>query len=125
MTIGSSARISFACDGTTKVFPVPLQAYSAADFEVVLTAPVSAGGGQSDLVLNSDYSLATSGTLQPTAWTLTTLGGTAYATGYTLQIFVDPVLNQQTQFVQGQAFPSLAVQTAFDRLTQMVQRLQD
>lgn len=126
MTIGTStSRVSFACDGVTKVFPVPLQAYAAADFTVILTAPVSAGGGEATLTLNSDYSLATSGTLAPTAWTLTTLAAAAYLTGYTLQVLIDPDVTQQTQFVQGQPFPSLAVQTAFDRITQMVLRLQD
>src|SRR4029077_17736900 len=121
MTIGSATpRVSFNCDGTTKLFPVPIQAYAATDFEVVLTAPVSSGGIQTDLTLNSDYSLASSGTLPPTAWTLTTLAASAYATGYTLQIFVDPVQTQQTQYVQGQAFPSLAIQTNLNRLTQMV-----
>lgn len=126
MTIGTSTpRVSFACDGATKIFPVPIQAYLAADFTVILTAPVSAGGGEAILTLNSDYSLVTSGTLSPTAWTLTTLPAAAYLTGYTLQVFCNPVQTQQTQYVQGQAFPSLAIQTNVDRLTQMVLRLQD
>lgn len=126
MTIGTStSRVSFACDGTTKIFPVPIQAYLATDFTVMLTASVALGGAQTTLTLNSDYNLATSGTLTPTAWTLTTLAASAYLTGYTLQVFCNPVQTQQTQYVQGQAFPSLAVQTNIDRLTQMVQRLQD
>jgi len=126
MTIGAPpSRVSLNCNGTTKVFPVPLQAYQSTDFEVTLTAPTSSGGGQTTLVLNSDYSLATSGTLQPTQWTLTTLAASAYATGYTLQVFIDPVQEQQTSYVQGQAFPSQAVEVNVDRLTQMVQRLQD
>jgi len=125
MTIGTSARVSFACDGTSKVFPVPIQGYQAIDFAVILTAPASAGGGETTLVLNSDYSLATSGTLSPTAWTLTTLAAAAYLAGYTLQVFINPVVSQQTQYVQGQQFPSLAIQTNFDRLTQMVQRIVD
>lgn len=127
MTIPSSspARISYNCDGVSKVFPVQIQAYQAADLTVILTAPASAGGGEAVLTLNSDYSLTPSGSLQPTAWTLTTLPIVAYATGYTLQVFANPVQQQQTQYVQGQAFPSLAMQTNLDRLTQMVQRLQD
>lgn len=127
MTIGSSspARVNFNCDGTTKIFPVAIQAYQSTDLTVILTAPLSAGGGQATLTLNSDYSLATSGTLQPAAWTLTTLAAAAYASGYTLQVFINPVQEQQSQYVQGQAFPSLVVQTNFDRLTQMVQRVQD
>lgn len=127
MTIGSTipARVSFNCDGVSKSFPIPIQAYQNTDITVVLTLPASAGGGELVLTLNSDYSLASSGTLTPPQWTLTTLATIAYAAGYTLQAFINPVQAQQTNYVQGQAFPSLAVQTNFDRLTQMVQRLQD
>lgn len=127
MTIGSTipARVTFNCDGVSKVFPIPIQAYQASDITVVLTSPGSAGGTETLLVLNSDYSMVTAGTLAPPQWTLTTLAAAAYATGYTLQAFINPVQAQQTSYVQGQAFPSLAVQTNFDRLTQMVQRLQD
>lgn len=125
MTIGVAGnRVSFNCDGVTTVFPVNLQAYLASDFTVILTAPASAGGTQTVLVLNSGYSMVATGTLQPTYWTLTTLGA-AYATGYSVSVFVNPAQVQQTQYVQGQAFPSLAVQTNLDRLTQMAQRLQD
>lgn len=127
MTIGSSspARVVFNCDGVSKVFPIPIQAYLAADIEVILTAPLSAGGAELPLLLNSDYSMASTGTLQPPAWTLTTLAPSAYPTGYTLQAFIGPTVEQQSQYVQGQAFPSLTVQTNFDRLTQMVQRAMD
>lgn len=123
MTIGTAgARVTFNCDGVSKVFPVAIQGYLAVDFNVILTSPT---GVQTSLVLNSDYSLAASGSLQPTAWTLTTLPVAAYPGGYTLQVFINPQQVQQTQYVQGQAFPSLAIQTNLDRLTQMVQRLQD
>lgn len=123
MTIGVAGnRVAFNCDSVTKIFPVPLQAYLPGDFVVELTAPT---GGSVVLVLNSDYSMATSSTDAPPKWTLTTLAATAFLTGYSLQVFVSPAQVQQTQYVQGQQFPSLAVQTNMDRLTQMVQRLQD
>lgn len=123
MTIGTAGnRVTFNCDGVTKVFPVPLQAYLSTDFDVLLT---SATGAQLLLTLNSDYGLVATGTLAPQQWTLTTLPVAAYATGYKLQVLVNPDQVNQTQYVQGQAFPSLAVQTNIDRLTQMVQRLQD
>lgn len=122
MTIGSSsvARMVYSCNGTTTVFAVTIQGYLASDFEVIHT---TVAGVESILVLNSDYSMAASGSLSPTYWTLTTT--LTYPAGDTLQIFINPPQNQQTQYVQGQAFPSLAVQTNMDRLTQMVQRLQD
>lgn len=126
MTISTTApRAVFNCDGTSKVFPVPIQAYLPTDFLVIHTQSAALGGGAVVLVLNSDYSLSTSGSLNPTAWTLTTLAATAFPAQDSLQVILNPVQSQQTQYVQGQAFPSLAVQTNVDRLTQMVQRLQD
>jgi len=126
MTIGVAGnRVTFNCDGATTLFPVPLQAYFAADFTVMLTAPVSAGGAESTLVLNSAYTMVTNSTDAPPKWALTTTGVSPYASGYTLTVFANPQQVQQSQYVQGQAFPSLTVQTNMDRLTQMVQRLQD
>lgn len=126
MTIGTTApRVLLNCDGVTTVFPVPIQAYAAGDFEVLLTAPASAGGASTQLVLNSDYSMAASSTDQPPKWTLTTTGAGPYAAGFVLQVILNPPQTQLAQFVQGQGFPSATVQQAFDRLEQNVQRLQD
>lgn len=123
MTIQSTtARVSFNCDGVTKVFPVNIQSYQANDFDVWLT---TAAGVATLLVLNSNYSLVQVGTLSPQAWSLTTLAASAYATGNTLQVIVDPLRVQQTTYPQGIAFPSLAVQTNLDRLTQMLLRVED
>ncbi len=121
MTIGTAtARVSFNCNGSTTVFPIPIQAYLASDFEVI---HVTAAGASNILNLNSDYTMATSGTLSPTAWTMITT--VTYPSGDTLQVILNPTQTQQTQYVQGQQFPSLSLQTNVDRLTQMVLRLQD
>lgn len=126
MTISAkTTRVLFNCDGVTTVFPIGIQAYNAVDFEVILTAPAGSGGAQTVLVLNSAYSMAQSGTMNPQQWTLTTLGAIPYAAGYTLQVILRPVQTQLTQYVQGQAFPSAAVQANVDRLTEMVLALQD
>lgn len=127
MTIGTNtARVSFNTDGATAVFPVSIQAYQASDFKVVLTN--SATGVVSQLVLNSDYTLASSGTLTPPAWSLTTESSqfaSPFAAGSVLQVILNPVEVQQTQYSQGQAFPSGNVQQNMDRLTQMVIRQSD
>ena len=126
MTIGSNtARGIFACNGTSTVFPVPIQAYNASDFLVLLT---NAAGVSTVLNLGGDYTLAPSGTEAPPQWTLTTQTGqfpSPYVAGLTLQVILNPVQTQPSQYVSGQAFPSLAVQTNMDRLTEMVIRLQD
>src|SRR6201994_3104042 len=127
MTISSSqARVSYTTDGSTSNFPVPMQAYSNTDFLVLLTS--TATGASAVLVLNSDYTLSPSGTLSPQAWTLTTQTGqfaSPYVTGFTLQVILNPLETQTTQYVQGQQFPSSAVQQNVDRLTQMAIRLSD
>jgi hypothetical protein len=127
MTINATtARQSYVCNGVTTLFAVNIQAYAAADFLVLLTN--TSTGVVTTLVLNSDYTLVSSGTLAPTYWNLTTLTAqftSPYATGYTLQVILNPVETQTTSYVQGEAFPSLAVQTNLDRVTQMAIRLSD
>lgn len=122
MTIQSAtARVSFPCDSVSNVFPVNIQAYLATDFLVLLTN----AAGSTKLNLNSDYTLVASGSLTPTFWSLTTQTGqfvSPYVTGNTLQVILNPSETQLSQYTQGQAFPSLAVQTNLDRLTQMVIR---
>src|SRR5271167_4509842 len=127
MTIQSStARVSFVCNGSSTVFPVPIQAYVNTDFLVIATNTTTGLG--ITLVLNSDYTLVAAGTLAPPQWTLTTQTGqltSPYVTGYDLQVILNPTETQLTQYVQGQAFPSLALETNLDRLTQIVIRQQD
>ena len=121
MTIGNAGnRVSFNCNGVSAVFPVPLQSYLATDFDVWHT---TAAGASALLTLNSDFAMVASSTDQPPKWTLTTT--VTYPSGDNLQVIVDPDQVQQTQYVSGQAFASSALQQNVDRLTQMVQRLQD
>jgi hypothetical protein len=123
MTIANNtARVSLNCDGVTTVFPVPIQAYLATDFLAILS--VTATGVTTPLTLNSDYSLAPSGTLTPPAWSLTRIG-TVWPAGDVVQVILNPLQTQQTQYTQGQAFPSGNVQQNMDRLTQMVIRQSD
>lgn len=125
MTVqAATARVSFVCNGVSTVFPVNIQAYAATDFLVLVTN----AAGSITLNLNSDYTLVPSGSLTPPFWSLTTQTGqlaSPYATGNTLQVILNPVQTQLSQYTQGQAFPSLAVQTNLDRLTQMVIRQTD
>ena len=121
--VTNTARVSFNCDGVTKIFPVPIQAYLGSDFLVLLTN--NATSVSATLALNSDYSMATASTDAPPKWSLRTLAATAFAAGNTLQVILNPQEVQQTRYVQGQQFQSSAIQANVDRLTQMVIRLQD
>ncbi|HUP06838.1 MAG TPA: hypothetical protein VMU47_06795 [Caldimonas sp.] len=130
MTIGTTQpRVTALCDGVTTLFQVPVQAYLATDFEAILTPPVSSGLPPVTLTLNSNYTLAPASSDSPPKWQLATQTGggltSPFPAGYTLQVFVNPVQTQQTQYVQNQQFPSAALQQNLDRLTQMVQRLED
>jgi hypothetical protein len=123
MTItATTARVSFTCDGVITVFPVGIQAYYATDFKVVLSTPA---GAQTTLTLNSDYTMASSGSLTPPLWTLTCTDAQPWAAGDVLQVILNPVETQTTVYAQGVAFPSAAVQANMDRLTQMAIRLSD
>jgi hypothetical protein len=127
MTIASNtARVLYNTDGVSAVFPVPIQAYQATDFLALLTNETT--GVATPLVLNSDYTLVPSGTLTPPQWSLATLSSqfaSPYAIGSVLQIILNLPEVQQTQYTQGQAFPSQSMLTNVDRLTQMTIRLTD
>jgi hypothetical protein len=132
MTIGTNtARVSFNCNGVSISFPIPIQAYLGSDFLVQATNTTGAtlngiaAGASVPLNLSSDYSMTATGTLAPPQWTLTTLAGTPWPTGIVFQIILNPTEVQTTQYVQGQAFPSQAVQTNMDRMVQMAIRLSD
>lgn len=121
MSIPSTiTRLSYATDGVTTVFPVPIQAYQAVDFLVVFC---SAAGVESVQELNEHYALAASSSDTPPKWTLTSL--IVPPAGGTLQIILDPDQVQLSVYVTGQQLPSSAIQQNLDRLTQMVLRLQD
>jgi hypothetical protein len=125
MTIGSNtARQSYVCNGSTTLFAIDIQAYLASDFLVIYT---SLTGVATVLILNSDYTLAPSGTLSPTYWNLTTQSAqfvSPYVSG-ALQIILNPPQVQQTGYPPSQAFSSAAVQQSFDRGAQLSIRLQD
>ena len=122
MTIASPVtRLQFFTDGTSTVFPVNIQAYLATDFFVLLTNITTSVSVV--WTLNNQYSLTSSGSLAPPDWTRTIPA--ALPAGSMIQAILNPTQTQQTQYVQNQAFPSLALQQNVDRLTQQVLRLQD
>ena len=122
MTIqASTPRLTWSGDGVSTVFPVNIQGYLASDF--LVEELIVATGALTQLTLNSNYTMAQSGSLSPTYWTLTLPA--ALPIGTNLSVVINPAAVQQSQYVPGQSFPSAAVQTNLDRLTQMVIRLQD
>lgn len=119
MTIASTdSKISYAGNGSTTVFSIPFYFIANADIVAVL---VDAGGVEDTLALTTDYTLSGAG--NPSGGTLTML--TAPATGETLVIKRSPDQVQETVYVENDPFPAKAHEMGLDRLTMMVQDLQE
>lgn len=120
MTVSSTNnRVSYAGNGTTTAFPFSYYFLSTSD---LLVTTIDASGVVSTKVLNSDYTVsgtpATNGTYPS--------GGTvnftvAPATGLTVSIVRIPAATQATHWTD----TDTPKETAFDKLTLLVQRLFD
>lgn len=119
MTIASTtSKASYSGNGSTTAFSIPFYFIANADIVAVL---VSALGVEDTLTLTTDYTLTGAG--NPSGGTLTTL--TAPATGETLVIKRSPSQVQETVYVENDPFPAKAHEMGLDRLTMMVQDLQE
>src|SRR5690606_21407235 len=81
----------------------------------------SAGGVDTTLTLNVDYTLTGAGSDAGGSLTL----ASALRTGEKLTIILDPARLQLTDWVSNDAFPAEVNETALDRLTQMAIRARD
>ena len=112
MTVSATddIKIAYAGDNGQTVFTTP-QFLTNGDITAVLT--VDATGAETPLVLGSDYNLTGAG--DPSG-TLTTTGALSPPDiGETLTIKGVPVLEQETDFVEGGAFLSAALESELDR----------
>ena len=124
MTINATSnRVSFTPTSASNTFPVALQSYLATDFAAVLTAPASAGGGQTTLVNGTDFVMTPVGSLTPPEWQCVTTN--QVLPGYTLQVYTSVALEQDSAYTTGQQFGATSLQADFDRSVQMAQRMQD
>lgn len=120
MTVSSeTARMEHAGNDVTTEFTISFYFLADADISAVLS--VDATGVESALVLTTDYTLA--GAANPAGGTLTML--TAPATGETLTIIRDVAATQGTDYVENTSFPAESHETALDRLTMLIQKLQE
>ena len=113
MTVPVSApiKLAYAGDGvTTTPFTTP-QFLSNGDITAVLT--VDATGAETPLVLGTDYNLTGAG--DPSGVLSTTGPLSPPAVGETLTIKGVPVLEQETDFVEGGDFNSTALESELDR----------
>lgn len=118
MTVNASAgyRKDYTGNGSTTLFPVPFYFLDASHLQVILTDLTTLT--VSDLVLNSDYTVAGAGV--SSGGSVTT--ATVYSSNYRITILRNVPLEQQTHYVEGDPFPAESHEEALDKLTMIVQQ---
>jgi hypothetical protein len=113
MTVESTqTRVSYAGDGEVTTFPVPFPFLEQTDLVVILR---DANGAEDVAVLDSDYTVAHANVEMEVA----------PAIGETLLIMRVLPLTQEMDYVEHDAFPAESHETGLDRLTMIVQQLQE
>lgn len=116
--ITTQARVTYAGDNVSTLFPVPFEFFLNSDLTVVKTA---VGGGVATLVLGVDYALTNAGVISGGSLTKTT----ALLTGETMAIFLNPPIEQESHYISNGPFPASTLENDIDRQTQISQRLSD
>ncbi len=109
-----NARISYALDGVTTVFPVPFVFLAKADVRVVKT---SSAGVETAV---TSYTLTGAGNPSGGTCTLSAAG----ASGETLTILRDMALTQPLDLKPNDPFPAESLETALDRQCYLTQQMQ-
>lgn len=120
MTVSSTQnRKSNAGNGVTTAFSFPY--YFLVDSDLVVLSVNDTTGVSTTLALTTDYTVAGAG--DAAGGTVNTL--VPPATGVTLVIYRDPAKTQLTDFVNNDDLDAATLESAFDRLTMVVQRQDD
>src|SRR3990167_1622409 len=109
-------RVNYTCNGTTTVYNYTFKIYEDDD---VLVAKKDASGIQTNVILNSDYTVTGAGSASGTV-VLTT--GSKCASGYTLSLLRNVEFTQETDYVEGDTFPADSHETALDKITILAQQ---
>lgn len=123
MSISSTSRKAgpFACNGVTTTFSFSFKVFEASDLLVVLT---DSSDAETELVLNTGYtvSLNADQNVSP-GGTITTTA--THATGYKVTITTEVPATQEVTIPNGGAFYPAVLNEALDRLTVLVQQVQE
>jgi len=118
MTVSTTTnRVSYACDGTTVVFPYTFKIFEDTDLEVILRN--NSTGAETTLALTTDYTVSGAG--EDSGGNVTTVS--AYSSDYTLVIRRVLPLTQETDYITGDSFPADSHESALDRLVMIAQQL--
>ena len=109
-------RVNYTCNGTTTVYNYTFKIYEDND---VLVAKKDASGIQTNLILNSDYTVTGAGSA---SGTVVLTAGSKCASGYTLSLLRNVEFTQETDYVEGDTFPADSHETALDKITILAQQ---
>lgn len=129
MTVSSAqSRKTYAGNGVTTSFSTnPVVFFSASDLVVVVTQ--NSTGDTETLILETDYTVSGGGSITPAAGSVNLAGGSspygAPASGYSVAIYRNLSLVQETDFVQNDGSDADVQEAALDRLTMIAQRLDE
>lgn len=115
----TTARVAHLGAGTTGPFTIPFYFLANADIRAVKV--LIADGSETELVLNTDFTLTGAGDEDGGALTTTA----AVTSDYRLVIFRDPELLQEADYTANDRFPSETHEQVADRLTMIAQRTSD
>jgi hypothetical protein len=119
MTVSSTTnRVSYACGGGVTDFAYTFKVFSEADLVVAVK---DASGTETILTLTTDYSV--SGVGSTGGGNVTTVA--TYAAGNTLVILRQLEILQETDYIEGSAFPANSHEDALDKLTMIAQQLDE
>ncbi len=124
MTISSTTRKAgpFDGNGVTTSFPFTFKVFTKSDLRVVCTTP---GGVESDLVLDSDYSVALNADqdANPGGTVTYPLSGDPLPAYYKLTLVGGLDYMQPTDITNGGGFYPQVIENGLDRLTMLIQQL--
>lgn len=124
MTISSTTRKAgpFDGNGVTTSFPFTFKVFAAADLRVVRTTP---SGVESDLTLNSDYSVTLNGDqdANPGGTVTYPISGSPLPADWRLTLIGDIDYLQPTDITNGGGFYPQVIENALDRNVMLIQQV--
>jgi hypothetical protein len=119
MTLSSAtARNSYACNGSTTVFPYTFKILDEAHIQVILQ---DEDGNETILTLTTHYTV--SGVDAAGGGNVTTVA--TYAAGYTIVLLRNVPIEQTTNYIEHDAFPAESHEEALDKMMMVLQQQEE
>lgn len=118
----TSTKIKYACNGSSTSFSFSFPLLDTADLHVIKRTVAT--GVEVELDLTTDFTLYALNNDFSSGGVVTTVGA-AFSSAYELCIYREQAATQETDYTDGSAFPAESHETALDKLTMLVQELQE